>query len=106
MNKNKFITLRVTEEEYIKIRERAEKSKITLNRYMAFSALDKKIIVIDGMKDVAKQLIKIGTNLNQLVVLCHEGKISCLHLSQCKKEIYEIWQLLNSLTDPINHPRV
>ncbi|WP_171011427.1 plasmid mobilization protein [Haloimpatiens lingqiaonensis] len=43
MNKNKFITLRVTEEEYIKIRERAEKSKITLNRYMAFSALDKKI---------------------------------------------------------------
>ncbi|WP_055668250.1 MobC family plasmid mobilization relaxosome protein [Desnuesiella massiliensis] len=106
MNKNKFITLRVTEEEYIKIKEKAKKSKVTLSKYVAFSALDKNIIVIDGMKDVAKQLIKIGTNLNQLVVLCHEGKISCLDLSQCRKEIHEIWQLLNSLTDPINPPRV
>ncbi|WP_202711077.1 plasmid mobilization protein [Sporosalibacterium faouarense] len=100
MNKTKLITLRVTEKEYETIKKKATKSGISLSRFVAFSALGKNVVSVNGLPEVAKQLIKIGTNLNQLVMLCHQGRITCPDLSLTRKELNNIWQLFSFLTDP------
>lgn len=100
MKKTKLITLRVTEKEYEAIKKKATKSGISLSRFVAFSALGKNVVSVNGLPEVAKQLIKIGTNLNQLVTLCHQGRIACPDLSRTRRELNNIWQLLSFLTEP------
>ncbi|WZL71994.1 MobC family plasmid mobilization relaxosome protein [Clostridiaceae bacterium 35-E11] len=99
MKKTKLITLRVREKEYETIKKKATKSGMSLRRFVAFSAVGKKVVSVNGLPKVAKQLIKIGTNLNQLVILCHQGRITCPDLNRTKRELNNIWQLLNFLTD-------
>ncbi|WP_432401908.1 plasmid mobilization protein [Wukongibacter sp. M2B1] len=101
MNKTKLITLRVTEKEYQTIKKKATKSGISLSRFVAFSALGKNVVSVNRLPQVAKQLIKIGTNLNQLVTLCHQGRITCPDLSRTRRELNNIWLLLSFLIDPI-----
>ena len=91
----------MTEEEYNKIAKKAKKAGMTVSRYMALSALGNKVISIDGIADIQKQLIKIGTNLNQAVMLCHQGRITTLSLESTREELKNIWRYWNSLTEGI-----
>ena len=101
MLKTKHMTFRISEEEYSKIVMKAKKAGMTLSRYVALSALGNKITSIDGLANVEKQLIKIGTNLNQAVMLCHQGKITTLSLESTREGLKDIWRYLNSLTEGI-----
>lgn len=95
------ITFRVTEKENIKIQKKAKKANMTISEYLRYTSLNKKIIVIEDIKELTKELRGIGNNLNQLTILCHKGKITCPDISETKKKVTEIWHLLNSLTEKI-----
>ncbi len=97
-NKSKMINFRVTQEDYERIHKQAEKIKLSLTAYLLTMALKGEITVIEGLPDMAKELRKIGVNINQLTRLCHEGKITCLELKGVTSKLGEIWRLLNSLT--------
>jgi len=95
----KQIVIRASEKEFERIKRKVEKSKLTQNEYLLKSALDKEIIVIEGMRDLTIELKKIGNNLNQLTRAVHEGKANCSkELSEINEEMKEVWQLLRSLT--------
>ncbi|MCT4563657.1 MAG: hypothetical protein N4A68_04990 [Maledivibacter sp.] len=49
MKKTKLITLRVTEKEYETIKKKATKSGMSLSRFVAFSALGKKVVSVNGL---------------------------------------------------------
>lgn len=68
-----------------------------VSEYVRHTSLNKEIIVINELKSFTKELRAIGTNLNQLTILCHQGKIICPDISATKKKVNEIWQSLNSL---------
>ncbi|WP_416390146.1 plasmid mobilization protein [Tepidibacter hydrothermalis] len=99
MNKSRFIGFRVTENEYRKIEKKAQKSKMNISQYVSLSALGRDIVVIEDLKELTHQLSKVGTNLNQVTMLAHQGKVNTVDLSSVKKVVEEIWQLLNSLTE-------
>ena len=65
-NKNKHFNFKVNEKEYNKIKSKIEKSKLNTSEYLLRTAMDKDIIVIDGLEEIIIQLRKIGNNLNQL----------------------------------------
>ena len=44
--------------------------------------MDKKIIVADGLDEVAKQQKAIGRNLNQIAMLTHEGRLHSVRLDE------------------------
>ncbi|HRR78059.1 MAG TPA: plasmid mobilization relaxosome protein MobC [Ruminococcus sp.] len=44
--------------------------------------MDKKIIVADGLDEVAKQQKAIGRNLNQIAMLAHEGRLRSVRLDE------------------------
>ena len=97
MNKTKRVNFRITEKELQKIKEIAKKSNMNLTKYLTVCGLNKDIVVIQNLKEFQIELRRIGNNLNQLTRLCNEGIITCLDLENIKKQVNEIWQLLNLL---------
>ena len=55
----------------------------------------KKITVIPGVDDAAKQLRRIGNNLNQLTWRVNEGTLTAVNLEETKRELAKIFELLN-----------
>lgn len=78
--RNKTITIRCTDDEYERIHSKAERHKLSLSDFVLRSVLDKKIIVADGLNEVAKQQKAIGRNLNQIAMLAHEGRLHSVRL--------------------------
>lgn len=74
---------------------------MNISQYVSLSALGRDIIVIEDLKELTHQLSKVGNNLNQITMLAHKGKVTCIGLAAVKKVVNEIWQLLNSLTEQI-----
>lgn len=57
---------------------------MNFTEFVTNSALSKKIIKIDGLTDVLKEIKAIGRNLNQLTTLCNMGKIVSPDLTDLK----------------------
>ena len=80
--RNRTITIRCTDDEYQRIHRKAERHKLSLSDFVLRSAMDKKIIVADGLDEVAKQQKAIGRNLNQIAMLSHEGRLHSVRLDE------------------------
>lgn len=53
--RNRTITIRCTDDEYNRIRSKAQRYKLSLSDFVIRSALDKKIIVADGLDELIEQ---------------------------------------------------
>ena len=95
--KNKQINIRLSEQEITLLKRKAKQSNMTMSKFVLSLANNGQIIVINDLVEMQRQLRYIGNNLNQLTKLCHEGRIECLNLTEVKKEVSNIWQLLNLL---------
>ena len=96
-NKNRHFNFRVNEKEYNKIKSKIENSKLNTSEYLLRIAMNKEIIVVDGLEEIIIKLRKIGNNINQLTKLCNQGRLTNINLEDVKKEMKSIWQLLNLL---------
>ena len=96
--KTEIISTRVTPEQREIIEEKAYSSYRTPSMYLRDCALDKKIIVVKGVDEVANELRKIGNNLNQIAREVNSGYLYEVNLTATREELKRIWQLLNSLT--------
>ena len=96
--RQKQIVIRATEKEFKRIKNKVEKSKLSQNKYLLQSALDKEIKVVEGIKDLTIETKRIGVNLNQLTKLANQGKVNCSgELQEINKELIEVWQSLRQL---------
>ena len=77
-----MVAMRFRESDYETIKKKADKAKMNFTEFVTRSALDKPIIIIDGLDKVLKEQKAIGRNLNQLTMLCNMGKIVCPDLSE------------------------
>jgi len=96
--KTEIISTRVTPEQREIIEEKAYSSYRTPSMYLRECALDKKIIVVKGVDELASELRKIGNNLNQLTHAVNSGYAYEIDLRETREEVARIWQSLNSLT--------
>ncbi len=99
-NRTEILTFRVTPEEKKLIETKALSSYRLVSMYLRDCALDKEIIVIDGVKDVASELRHIGNNLNQITKAVNSG-VYAVDLTETKKEVQKVWQSLNSLPQAV-----
>ena len=91
------ITVRCTEDERRKIRERAASRGLKLSDFVLRSALGKKIVVLDGFHELSKQLKAVGNNLNQLTRLCNEGRVKVAELKECSCTLFDIYGRLGEM---------
>lgn len=88
--KDTTFSIRISTEDLNTIKKNAEKAHMSQSDYVTACCLGKQVIVIEDMKEVAKQLRAIGNNLNQLTTLAHMGKVKFASLDQFVELLAEV----------------
>ena len=96
-NKTKMVAMRFREQDIERIKIKAETAEMNVTEFVTAAALDKPVVVIDGLSDVLKEQKAIGRNLNQLTTLCNMGKIQCLDMSEIKQSFGNVVAALTEI---------
>lgn len=104
--KTERITFRLTPKELEKIEMKASKANMKVSEYLRQTSMSKEIVVIEDLKEFTKELRGIGTNLNQLTILCHQGRITCPNIFTTQEKVNQIWQCLNLLMEKTRRNQV
>ena len=90
MRKNKQFSIRISEQDLETIRRKATQAHMSQSDYVTSCCLGKKIIILDGLKEVLRQQKAIGNNLNQLTVLANMGKVQFANLDAAAQAFAKI----------------
>ena len=92
---------RTTEEEKDKIMKKVDASDLSISEYLRRCALDKPVIVMEGVDQIAYELRAIGNNLNQITRAVNSGYIQAVNLQETEEVLGQLWQSLNSLQQSV-----
>ena len=92
---------RATEEEKDRIMKKVDASGLSISEYLRRCALDKKIVAVNGLDDVARELRAIGNNLNQIARAVNSGYIQAVNVQETEEVLGQLWQSLNSLQQSV-----
>lgn len=67
--------------------------------YVTACCLGKRIVILNGLKEVLRQQKAIGNNLNQLAVLANMGKVQFSNLDSAVQEFAKINTALRELQE-------
>ena len=78
------------------IRKKAADAGMSITDYIILCAIDKKVINYDGLRELTTQVKKLGNNVNQLLILSRQGRISTVNLTATQEELQKIYELLSA----------
>ena len=89
--KTERFNLRMTKQEKEKIRKKAEKVQKPMAEFMIDMALEREIVVIEGLPEIIRELKAIGNNINQLTILAHQRKIRTIDFQSFTEQVADIY---------------
>ena len=90
MKKDIKFSTRMASADREKIRALAAKAHMSMSDYVTACCLGKQVVIIDGLKEVLKELKSIGRNLNQLITLAHMGRVAVINLDSVLQAFSEL----------------
>ena len=90
MKKDKQFSIRISAQDLETIRRKAAQAHMTQSDYVTTCCIGKRIVILDGLKEVLRQQKAIGNNLNQLAVLANMGKVQLANLDTAAQEFAKI----------------
>lgn len=87
MKRENKITFRISDYEKKMILAKLKKSKISLSDFCRYATLGKEIRHFDGLEKCSYELNKIGNNINQITVLCHQRAVQNPNLDEIRKQL-------------------
>ena len=99
MKKDIKFSTRMASADREKIRALAQKAGLSMSDYVTACCLGKRIVIIDGLKDVLRQQKAIGNNLNQLAVLANMGKVQFANLDAATQAFAKINTALREIQE-------
>ena len=90
MKKDRQFSIRISEQDLETIRRKAAQAHMSQSDYVTACCLGKRIVILDGLKEVLRQQKAIGNNLNQLAVLANMGKVQFANLDSAVREFAKI----------------
>ena len=99
MTKDKQFSIRISKQDLEAIRQKAVQAHMSQSDYVISCCLGKKIIILDGLKEVLRQQKAIGNNLNQLAVLANMGKVQFANLDSAVQAFARINTALRKLQE-------
>ncbi|WP_405358278.1 plasmid mobilization protein [Ruminococcus sp.] len=100
-NRNCIMKFRATEEEKERIMKKVDASDLSISEHLRRCALDKPVIVMEGVDRIAHELRAIGNNLNQITRAVNSGYIQAVNLQETEEVLGQLWQSLNSLQQSV-----
>ena len=99
MKKDKQFSIRIAVQDLETIRRKAAQAHMSQSDSVISCCRGKKIIILDGLKEVLRQQKAIGNNLNQLAVLANMGKVQFANLDTAAQEFARINTALRELQE-------
>lgn len=99
MKKDVKFSTRMASKDRETIKELAKRSGMSMSDYVTACCLGKQIIVIDGQKELLRQLKGIGSNINRLTVLANMGKVQIINLDRFSQELSEVSAALRAAVE-------
>ncbi len=99
MKKDTTFSIRIASGDLDTIRKKATQARLSQSDYVTRCCLGRQVVVIEDLKEAAKQLRAIGTNLNQLTVLANMGRVSVSNLDGMAQELAKVSAALRELQE-------
>jgi len=90
MRKDTTFSIRISKEDLERIKQNTRKARMSQSDYVTHCCLGRQIVVIEGLKELAKELRSIGNNLNQLTALANMKQLSVVYLDKTAEALAEI----------------
>lgn len=104
--KTEQVALRLTPAEKEKLSVQAAEARMSMSQYLLALSEQKKIIIADGLPELCRQIIKIGTNVNQIALVANTHKtVSEKQLQTVNDNLVNIQLLLGKLIDTIQNSK-
>ena len=99
MKKDKQFSIRIAAQYLETIRRKAAQAHMSQSDYVTACCLGKRIVILDGLREVLRQQKAIGNNLNQLAVLANMGKVQVANLDSAVQEFSKINTALRKMQE-------
>ncbi len=99
MKKDTTFSIRISSGDLETIKRKAKQARMSQSDYVTRCCLGRQVVVIDGLKEVSKQLRAIGGNLNQLTVLANMGRVSVTNLDGTAQELAKVSTALREIQE-------
>ena len=99
MKKDIKFSTRMASTDREKIKTLAAKAHMSMSDYVTACCLGKRIVVIDGQKELLRQLKGIGSNINRLTILANMGKVQIVSLDKAAQELSKVSSALRSVLE-------
>lgn len=95
--KDTRITIRLTPEQYESIAARADTAQMAVGTYVRAAAMRHRVVVVDGLPEITRELKGIGRNLNQLTILANMGRIAEVNLGDATTALAVLYNSVQAL---------
>lgn len=99
MKKDTTFSIRIASSDLDTIKQKAKQVRMFQSDYVTRCCLGRQVVVIEDLKEVAKQLRAIGNNLNQLTALSNMGRVSIANLDGMTQKLAEISAALREIQE-------
>ena len=99
MKKDTTLSIRISSEDLETIKGKAKQARLSQSDYITRCCLGRRVVVMEDMKDVLRQLRAIGNNLNQQTVLANMGRVSVVNLDAAAGALAEVSAALREVQE-------
>ena len=99
MKKDRQFSIRISTQNLETIRGKAVQAHMSQSDYVTACCLGKRIVIMNGLKEVLRQQKAIGNNLNQLAVLANMSKVQFANLDSAVQAFAKINSALRELQE-------
>lgn len=99
MSKDTTFSIRVSSSDLDTIRKKAKQARLSQSDYVTRCCLGRQVVVIEDLKEVAKQLRGIGSNLNRLTMLANMGRVEITNLDGLTQELANVSAVLREVQE-------
>lgn len=99
MNKDTTFSIRIASGDLDTIRKKAKQARLSQSDYVTRCCLGRQVVVIEDLKEVAKQLRGIGNNLNRLTMLVNMGRVEVTNLDGLTQELANVSAVLREIQE-------
>ena len=99
MNKDTTFSIRIASSDLDTIRKKAKQARMSQSDYVTRCCLGRQVVVIEDLKETAKQLRAIGGSLNRLTVLANMGRVEIANLDGLARELARVSTALREIQE-------
>ena len=99
MNKDTTFSIRIASSDLDIIRKKAKQARMSQSDYVTRCCLGRQVVVIEDLKETAKQLRAIGGSLNRLTVLANMGRVEMANLDGLARELARVSAALREIQE-------